>query len=365
MIKQAAVGLDSRSEANLYMENDMLPLITAPMYTVVDESNYQTFLGNKINVCLPRGVKGNKNCFHSYSIDEFRKLYSLNNSKDINLPYKVCLDTANGAMPYLHKTIEETKRVYGDKLIIMAGNVSSLEAFKKLATTGVDYIRVGVGGSEVCGTSVNTGVGQEDLESLIKFCGMHKYNHQGAKADFACKNTAKVKIVADGITGFQKQLQARIPIECMDNGYAAINRLLYAGADLVMIGNLFNKALESAGEKKIFYNLRGVPEEYNLDDFSPKTLGCNDVESLLLRGFNIKAKYSGMSTKESQSKYKKGKLRHSEGRAKYNKVMWTLKEWLNGSENKPDELPGFINCLQSAMSYTGSKTLKDFKCVNY
>jgi hypothetical protein len=53
----------------------------------------------------------------------------------------------------------------------------------------------------------------------------------------------------------------------------------------------------------------------------------------------------------------------SEGSVSWIPVRWTLSEWLQGSD-KQDEYPylnGFVNSLKSAMSYTGSRTLNEFK----
>lgn len=85
-------------------------------------------------------------------------------------------------------------------------------------------------------------------------------------------------------------------------------------------------------------------------------------------------KKSGMSTIEEQKKYKEPtnlgtqdlsvpRLKPSEGSTKWVPVRWTLNQWLQGSD-KQDEYPylnGFVNSLKSAMSYTGSKTLNEFK----
>jgi len=75
MIQQTAKGLNSRSEANPYNEDGFLPLITAPMYSVVDDTNYQIFLDNKIQVCLPRQngtfLSYNDKFFIAISLNEF------------------------------------------------------------------------------------------------------------------------------------------------------------------------------------------------------------------------------------------------------------------------------------------------------
>lgn len=58
-----------------------------------------------------------------------------------------------------------------------------------------------------------------------------------------------------------------------------------------------------------------------------------------------------MSTKEVQKKWGRGTLKTSEGIVKTNLVEYTLDQWV---EN-------FTDYLKSAMSYTNSKTLDDFR----
>ncbi len=58
-----------------------------------------------------------------------------------------------------------------------------------------------------------------------------------------------------------------------------------------------------------------------------------------------------MSTKEVQRKWKKTKITTSEGISKYNKVEYTLEGWVKN----------FEDYLKSAMSYTNSKNLEEFK----
>jgi hypothetical protein len=66
-------------------------------------------------------------------------------------------------------------------------------------------------------------------------------------------------------------------------------------------------------------------------------------------------KFRGMSTKEVQKKWGRDKLITSEGISKYNKVEYTLDKWL---ENLQDY-------LKSAMSYTNSRNLEEFKDTEY
>lgn len=309
MIIQAPItDIKSRQECNPYI-NGKLPLITAPMSSVADESNYKEFLKHKIDVCLPRGCKIEtaieNDIWYSCSLIEFIELlYNFNFEKSV----KICIDTAAGHLKQLHDAIKFAKSKFGDKITIMAGNVSSVQAFIELANTGVDYIRVGIGGGGGCNTTNNTGVGQICLETLIKNCYSVNSN---------------VKIVADGISAYLKQVETKYNFN--DNGYAAINKLLFSGADYVMVGRLFAQTFESAGEK-----------------------------------IGNKVVYSGMSTKKEQTKY--GTNRHSEGSVKLIDIKYSLEDWINGNDSQ-DEYPylaGFTNCLKSAMSYTDCRDIKNF-----
>jgi hypothetical protein len=382
-IKQSSIGLLSRSLVNSNISDinggSYLPLITAPMTSVINESIINKFLHKQIQVCLPR-VNNNEfgissNYFYSCSINSFNE-FILNGLyddfiKNSELPLKICIDTANGNNPKLHESIRKAKLRFSDKLIIMSGNVSSVEAFIELAKTGCDYIRVGIGGGAGCNTSKNTFIGQNNLSDLIYACyqakkschdirrelyisgNRHKINYCGHIFDVNNKpNFENVKIVADGISSYidltVKENMA------YDNGYGAIINLLYSGADLIMIGKLFAQSLESAGTKVIkSLNSKGAYIKAN-----------PDIQINLAKEKNLVVEYYGMSTKKAQLEYSENTIettKHSEGKSVFLPVRWTLDEWLNGSETDSDFLPGFVNCLKSAMSYTGSIELNKFK----
>jgi hypothetical protein len=402
MINQAPISyIDSRNECNVYDDNGFLPLITAPMYSVIDEKNYETFLNHNIQTCIPRGIKTNLKSKYglwiSYSLNDFIDNFH-NNKIELDQIEYALIDTANGNMFRLHNAIKIAKSIHKDKLVIMAGNVSSVEAFIELAKTGVDYIRIGIGGSSSCNTTSNTGVGQLDLEELIircytakiqlenvgtcgenfnyKWYSRHsntewlKYEHIiNFISNKDCLQIANVKIVADGISSYVKGCQTKYGFN--DNGYAAINKLLYTGADLVMVGKLFAQCMESAGEKGI------------LDRLSNTYISLSKLKNKISESTNIYVKYSGMSTQTEQQNYKScphdtdsdnncgycyktGKclnIKPSEGSINWIPVRFNLVDWIYGDSTQ-DSYPylmGWKNSLQSAMSYTNSKKLIDFK----
>ncbi len=366
MIKQCAVSdIESRSECNPYNSEGFLPIITSPMYSVVNEDNINVFLENKVQVCLPRNtgtIPENGEYFVSYSLNDFIKNYITQYEiAKISLTFvvKVCIDTAAGHLKSLHEAIRKAKEIHGSNLIIMAGNVASEDAFVELAKTGVDYIRVGIGGGGGCNTTSNTGVGQIDLRQLIKACkyaitiNTSNWNANSYIPELVSKpsyDIRNVKIVADGISSYIKQCEEKYGFN--DNGYAAINTLLDSGSDVVMIGKLFVQCLESAGEKAI--GSIAQPGNLHISDIASirrQYEMYNDFERCYVR-------YSGMSTLQEQEKYKDVK-KPSEGSVQWIPIRWLLSDWLHGNDAQ-DSYPylmGWVNSIKTVGSYTGNKTI--------
>ena len=116
--------------------------------------------------------------------------------------------------------------------------------------------------------------------------------------------------------------------------YSDIIKALALGADYVMMGSTFNKAIESAG----FNYLYGIK------------ISLKTAETLWKWGFPVKKKYRGMSTKAVQRSWGKTNLVTAEGITKYQKIEYTLEQW---TEN-------FSDYLKSAMSYCGTRKLWNF-----
>lgn len=162
-----------------------------------------------------------------------------------------------------------------------------------------------------CLTSANTGV-HFPMASLIYECYQYKK-----------KESYNTKIVADG--GFRN--------------YDDIIKAIMLGADYVMLGGILNKCLESCSTTKLF----GISLSENLSKYI-----WNNHKWLRK---NLKKSFRGMSTKEVQKKWGRINLKTSEGIVKTNPVEYTLGQW---TEN-------FKDYLKSAMSYTNSKTLDEFR----
>lgn len=310
IIPETLSTIASRKEINPF-SNGKLPLFTAPMDKVIDDSNVKLFEENAINICLPRHVKysnlKNDDYFYSYGLDEI--LTILETGK--KLPKKVLIDIANGHMIKLWEVSKLLKDKFGNNIELMVGNIANPETYKKYCEIGVDYIRVGIGGGSACTTSANVSI-HYPMASLISECAKYKSEFENP-----------TKIVADG--GFKN--------------FSDIIKALALGADFVMLGGLFNKSLESCGETFMKDN----QDQFYQVDIDRARYAFNV-------GMSVYKYYRGMSTKEVQKSWNRAELKTGEGIAKYNKVEWTLSGWC---EN-------FTDYLKSAMSYTNSRDLKSF-----
>jgi hypothetical protein len=128
-----------------------------------------------------------------------------------------------------------------------------------------------------------------------------------------------------------------------------------------MIGGLFNKCIESSGITtygKSWFNVgRFKIRNYIVDLFRVgkpiRPIQYYDAMRLVKLGLlEINKMFYGMSTKYAQIETQSNQnLKTSEGLIKTQKVEYTLKQWVDNEESY----------LRSAMSYTNSFTLDDYK----
>lgn len=306
-----------RSECSPFYYNDRLPIFTAPMSSIVNLNNIDTYIKNHITPIIPRNIPFeerlnlcNSRYWIAMSLDEFKNLDSSKIDKDF--PCRICIDIANGHMASLYNAIKSVKKKF-PSIIIMTGNIANPMTLHTAANAGVDYIRLGIGAGAGCITSSNTGI-HYPMASLIYDC--YKYKKQW---------NLNIKLIADG--GIRN--------------YSDVNKALALGADYVMIGGLFSKCLESSYE---FYYIKG--DIHNKYDPIYNNIIIKDWFN---EGKKLYHKFYGMASKEGMKDL--GLTKHTaEGISKYIEVKYTLAQW---TENMEDY-------LRSAMSYCDSKTLEDF-----
>lgn len=354
IVPEAVTDICSRSQCIPYDEDGYLPIFASCMSSVVSIENTGNFNAAKIRTVIPRSyplyvrtefLEKNEGNFVAFSLNEAKEVFidksvqimAMLSVRSSDEPLRICIDLANGHMKCLLDLVKEIKEKYGKSIVIMTGNIANPETYKYYEEAGVDYCRCTVGSGNVCSTASNTGIFYS-VFSLLKEIYEIKKSING-----------KCKIIADGgIHGFRDVQKA----------------LIYA--DYVMIGSLFNKAIESAGKttygtfywnvrgkkiarplKTLFYFGREVPKEK-----------YGEVMSLIKQGkLTVWKELYGMSTKIAQSLINQAnsvetkKLKTAEGLLKYQKVEYDINGW---AENETDY-------LRSAMSYTNSRNLDEYK----
>lgn len=330
IVPDVQTNVEHRASCDPYYSDNMLPLFTAPMTSVVGTDNYMEFIKNGITPILPRTISlgkrlefMNKGVWISMSLDEFI-IYFLKNPESVDLTMKkVVIDIANGHMKKLTNTVNEAKTKHGKHLTIMAGNIANPETYKELSMAGADYIRIGIGNGYGCLTSTNVGINYP-MASLIDECHEIKKCYNGSK------------IIADG--GFK--------------GYADIIKGLALGADYIMCGSIFGKMMESSSALKI-HEYQGCLSNGKLVSYQEGSEVNDYEEAKLLLEINapLYKDFYGMSTKAVQKMMGSQVLKTSEGVIRQLPVEYTMKQWTDN----------FKDYLTSAMSYTNSFTLEQFK----
>ena len=348
--------ISSRSECNPYVHDNMLPIFTAPMSSVVNEDNFYLWKSNGITPIMPRNVGidtrityMNNGEWVAFSLNEFVELFietKLKSPFENGKTYHVCVDLANGHMAKLYDFISKAKEIAskeGYKLDVMTGNIANPETYNALYASNVDYIRLSIGSGNGCLTTSNTGI-HYPIASLIDECNSIRIY----------RNERYPFIVADGgIRNFSDAIKA-----------------LALGADYVMIGGLFSSFIESAAEFEDVELLRKVKNEKRLTFYhsvkhqmmstviydnsdESETVKREFLDNCKYRNIGIYKLFYGMSTKKAQREISGNdtNLKTSEGCEKRVEVKYTMRQWIDN----------FISYLKSAMSYTNSVTLDDFR----
>lgn len=342
--------IEHRSECNPYWFDAMLPIFTAPMSSVINLGNYKKFQENKIHTILPRTLSFEErlsNSLHTFiavSLDEFENKI-LNLDIDDGEQIKVCVDIANGHMSKLINLCKKAKDQFGDKILLMVGNIANPETYYEYYKAGIDYARCSIGNGNACLTSVQLSV-HTPMATLLS--EIHAVKLQIMQKQFTREEPLKElpKIIADG--GI--------------DSYDKIIKCLALGADYVMCGKIFAECEEACGEtlQKFLYS-DGTYKYYNYVDalvaekesdlIRTSTLKLSSKPYIIQKFPNIYRNYYGMSTKKAQKEMGNDKLHTSEGVERMVEVKYTLSGWI---EN-------FVDYLRSAMSYCDSTSLYEFQ----
>jgi len=135
----------------------------------------------------------------------------------------VVIDTSDAYNEYIIEAIKEYKKSFSVPLC--AGNVITYEGAMALMEAGVDMIKEGMSSGSICTTQKVKATGRGPMTSLLETAR--------ARDDYFRKTGKYVPVIADG--GISSSADMIIA--------------LAAGADVLMMGNYFNKFYESAAPK--------------------------------------------------------------------------------------------------------------------
>jgi len=133
----------------------------------------------------------------------------------------IVIDTAHGHSKNVIEAIKDIKKNFKDVQLI-AGNIATAEGCEALIKAGCDAVKVGVGPGSICTTRIIAGVGVPQITAIMEAAKVAK------KYD--------IPVIADGGIKYSGD----------------ITKAIAAGADSVMIGNLFAGTDETPGEMILY-----------------------------------------------------------------------------------------------------------------
>jgi IMP dehydrogenase len=182
----------------------------------------------------------------------------------------IVIDTAHAHSKNVLKILREIKKAYPSAEVV-AGNIGTAEAAKKLVAEGADALKVGIGPGSICTTRVIAGVGIPQLSAI--------YNV--AKAI----EGSGIPVIADGGIRYSGD----------------IIKALASGADSIMAGSLFAGVEESPGET-IIYNGRKFKAYRGMGSIEAMQQGSkdryfqdveDDIRKLVPEGIEARVPYKG------------------------------------------------------------------------
>ncbi len=211
----------------------------------------------------------------------------------------VVIDTAHGNSKKVIDAIRLFKKKYPD-IQLIAGNIATEDGAKNLIKAGVDAVKVGIGPGSICTTRVVAGIGVPQISAIIDCYNVcKKYN---------------IPLIADGGIKFSGD----------------IVKAIAAGADTVMIGNLFAGTEESPGET-ILYQGRSYKIYRGMGSLEAMKQGSKD-------------RYFQENIEDELKFVPEG----IEGRVPYKGPL-------------ADSVYQLIGGLKAGMGYAGCKTIEDLK----
>jgi IMP dehydrogenase len=215
----------------------------------------------------------------------------------------IVIDTAHGHQRRMLEAIRAVKQVVGGRVPIVAGNVCTAEGTRALIEAGADVVKVNVGPGAMCTTRMQTGAGRPTFTSVL-----------------ACAREAHAlgkHVWADGGVKHPRDVAL----------------YLAAGASRVMIGTALAGTFESPGDVKEDREGQLFKENYGMASGRAVAERTGDLDAF--------------------EAAKKGFFREG---------ISTSRIYIrDGSESVGAVVIDIITGVQSALTYAGARTLREYQ----
>lgn len=420
IIPAITTDIRSRSECNPRQpdiegspDSLLLPVIVSPMSCnwVGGISDAGIYRQAGINTVIPRTIDLNirlhsfENTMTAFSLDEAK--YVLENV-EIKEKGFMCIDVANGHMTHQIELGKRLKEKFGDRLVLMGGNIANPKTYLEYEDAGFDFVRVGIGGGAACfipgtkilmedgtekpieeivpgdmvqtkgGLVMVTGLIDKMVDKLAEVNGKitctleHKFLTEeegyveaknlmtGLHTLLTIDGKEKVEkvIIEEQITGVRVfGFETDRDHSYTANGYIVHNCLTSTQTAIhYPMASLLDEISKIKGKTKVIAD--GGIGGYS-DAIKCLALGADYVmmgkvfTKAALHGEKLGSpvSYYGMSTKLAQKEMGNTRLKTSEGKAMILNKEYTLEGW---AEN-------FNDYLRSSMSYAGARELDIFR----
>ena len=212
----------------------------------------------------------------------------------------IVVDTAHGHSSGVIQTVAKIKKLLGNNVDIIAGNVATGAAAKALIDAGADGIKVGIGPGSICTTRIVSGVGVPQMTAVIN-------------AVEECRER-DIPVIADGGIKFSGD----------------IAKAIAAGANCVMIGSLLAGTNEAPGQT-ILYQGRSYKVYRGMGSVGAMSDGAHD-------------RYFQSEQGDTQKYVPEGIEGRVPARGPVDDVLYQL-----------------LGGLRSAMGYTGNSTISSMR----
>jgi IMP dehydrogenase len=182
----------------------------------------------------------------------------------------IVIDTAHGHTKSVIGILREIKKSFPN-IDVIAGNIGTATAAKKLAEAGADGVKVGIGPGSICTTRVIAGVGIPQISAVYDV--------------YKALEGSGIPVIADGGIRYSGD----------------IIKALAAGADSIMAGSLFAGVEESPGDT-IIYNGRKFKSYRGMGSIEAMQQGSkdryfqdveDDIKKLVPEGIEARVPFKG------------------------------------------------------------------------